>query len=146
MCDAIVASPDTTHSGGMLFGKNSDRQRNEAHLVERISRKTHPAGVTVRCTYLTIPQVAETYAVLLCRPFWIWGAEMGVNEYGVVIGNEGLIARVAAPETPALIGMDLIRLTLERATSAQEAVKTLTTLLERHGQGGNCGYLEPAHS
>jgi dipeptidase len=83
--------------------------------------------------------------VLLCRPFWIWGAEMGANEHGVVIGNEGLQARSPAPEKAALIGMDLLRLTLERAHTAAEAVEILTALLEEHGQGGNCGHLTAAY-
>jgi secernin len=129
----------------MLFAKNSDRQRNEAQTVEYFPSAEHAPGVTVRCTYIDIPQFRRTHAMLLCRPFWIWGAEMGANEHGVVIGNEGLRARGADPEEPALTGMDLIRLSLERATTAAEALKVITTLLETHGQGGNCGHLKPAY-
>ncbi|MCA9987291.1 MAG: C69 family dipeptidase, partial [Anaerolineales bacterium] len=41
---------------------------------------------------------------------------------------------------PALIGMDLLRLALERATTAQDAVQVITDLLATHGQGGDCGF------
>ena len=129
----------------MLFGKNSDRQRNEAQVVEYFPRANHARDTRLTCTYITIPQVRRTHAVLLCRPFWIWGAEMGANEHGVVIGNEGLYACVPAPKEEALTGMDLLRLALERATTAAEALDVIVTLLERHGQGGNCGHLTPAY-
>jgi dipeptidase len=39
--------------------------------------------------------------------------------------------------------MDLLRLGLERATTATEALEVITSLLERHGQGGDCGHLNP---
>src|SRR5258708_5023653 len=106
MCDTIAAPPGTTASAGMLFGKNSDRQRNEAHVVEQVAGAFHRADARVRCTYIDVPQARKTHAVLLCRPFWMWGAEMGANEHGVVIGNEGLSAVRPSPKEPALTGMD----------------------------------------
>jgi hypothetical protein len=39
--------------------------------------------------------------------------------------------------------MDLLRLTLERSASAEEAVQVLVTLLEAHGQGGRGGFEDP---
>jgi len=42
---------------------------------------------------LTVPQILETAQVLLCQPFWMFGAEMGANEYGVVIGNEAIFTK-----------------------------------------------------
>jgi secernin len=143
MCDTLLATPDSTAERTMLFAKNSDRQRNEAQSVEYFPGADHEPGSRLKCTYLTIPQAPRTHAVLLCRPFWMWGAEMGANEHGVVIGNEGLQARSAAPQQPALTGMDLIRLALERANSAAHAMDVITTLLELHGQGGNGGHLTP---
>jgi secernin len=145
MCDTVLAMPDSSANGSMLFGKNSDRQCNEAQLLEYVPRRRHSSESEVACTYISVPQVRETHAVLLSRPFWIWGAEMGANEHGVVIGNEGIHARIGAPQESALIGMDLLRLALERGSSAGEALEIITTLLERHGQGGNCGHLIPAY-
>lgn len=129
----------------MLFGKNSDRQRNEAQCVLLIPGAEHAADAQFEATHICIPQVRRTHAVLLSQPFWIRGAEMGANEHGLVIGNEGLQARSSAPEQPALTGMDLLRLALERASTASAAVEVITSLLERHGQGGNCGHLAPSY-
>ena len=39
--------------------------------------------------------------------------------------------------------MDLVRLALERAATAEEAVSVMVDLLERHGQGGPCSYERP---
>lgn len=141
MCDTMVAGPKATKSGGLLFAKNSDRGANEAQYLDFRPRATHAPGATLRCTYIEIPQVAETHAVLLSRPFWMWGAEMGANEHGLVIGNEAVFAKIAPQKEQALLGMDLLRLGLERAKTAAEALDVITALLGRHGQGGNCAPL-----
>jgi secernin len=145
MCDTIAAPPESTAGGKMLFGKNSDRQRNEAEVVELFPRASHAAGAAVKCTYISIPQAARTHAVLICRPFWMWGAEMGANEHGLVIGNEAVHARNPAQQEQALLGDDLVRLALERATTAAEGVDVITSLLEQYGQGGNNGHLTPSY-
>jgi hypothetical protein len=47
-----------------------------------------------------------------------------------------------------LIGMDLVRLGLERARTAADALDVVTTLLTEHGQGGSCedGHDDPYFS
>jgi len=145
MCDTILASPDTTAQLAMLFGKNSDRQRNEAQLVEHVPAVDYVSGTQLKCTYISIPQVARTHAAFFSRPFWTWGVEMGANECCVAIGNEGVQARSPAPEEGALTGLDLVRLGLERAATAAQAVEVMTDLLKQYGQGGNCGHLTPAY-
>ncbi|PWR25946.1 peptidase family C69 [Zavarzinia aquatilis] len=139
MCDTMVVPPSGP-GGTMLFAKNSDREGDEAQAIEIIPRRTHAPGTLVHATYLTLPQVYETAALLICRPYWMWGAEMGVNEHGVAIGNEAVFSRLPHDGTPALTGMDLVRLGLERARSAEEAAATMIVLIERHGQGGNGGH------
>lgn len=70
----------------------------------------------------------------------MFGAEMGSNGKGVVIGNEAVWSDYKSNESNVkrLLGMDLLRLGLERSTSARNAIDVITTLLEEHGQGGPC--------
>ena len=139
MCDTIVALHNSTKSGRTLFGKNSDREPDEAQNLVSTPARENRSGSSVRCTYISIPEAETTYATLLCQPFWMWGAEMGLNEHGVSIGNEALFTRVK-PEITGLTGMDLLRLALERSTTAKQALAVIIELIREHGQGGNCGY------
>ncbi len=135
MCDSMVTITDD----GILFAKNSDRDPNEAQPLVWVSPADHDPDDRVACTWIDVPQVGHTFGVLLSRPWWMWGAEMGTNEHGVVIGNEAVFTR-SEPGEKALLGMDLLRLALERADTAERAVSVMVELLERHGQGGPCSY------
>ena len=90
MCDTMVALPPVTADGSVIFAKNSDRERNEAQATEFHPAAMHPPDAMLRVTRIAIPQVRRTRAVLISRPCWMWGAEMGANEHGVVIGNEAV--------------------------------------------------------
>jgi secernin len=131
VCDTLcVVGGDRT-----VFGKNSDRPVAEAQVVETYGART--AGARLRTQYLEIPD-AGAIPLLGSRPTWLWGLEHGVNDHRVAIGNEKVWTvddPHAAP--PALLGMDLVRLGLERGRSADEAFEVMTALLAEHGQGGS---------
>lgn len=84
--------------------------------------------------------VPETYAVILSKPAWMFGAEMGANEFGLCIGNEAIWNKLINENDSKkkLLGMDLVRLALERAKTATEAVNVIGDLLKKYGQGGPC--------
>ena len=143
MCDTLVALGNSTHDGSVIFGKNSDRPHDEVQLISYAPRTAHPKGTDLNCTYISIPQVSETAAVILSQPWWMWGAEMGVNEYGVSIGNESVYTNEPLSST-GLLGMDLLRLGLERGKTVKNALEIIIELLENHGQGGGCSYNDPS--
>ena len=145
MCDTMVLTGEKAADGVTVFGKNSDREPNEAQSIACYPAENHASGAKLRCTYIEIPQVEHTYRVLLSKPFWMWGAEMGANEHGLVIGNEAVFSKVPGPKQEALIGMDLLRLGLERAATAPQAIEVITSLLEQFGQGGHSGYAHPTY-
>lgn len=139
MCDTFVSLPGATADGSVILGKNSDREPNEAHEVVVVPGG--PREGLVKATHIAIPAAPTAYTTLLAKPYWIWGAEMGVNEHGVAIGNEAVFTTVPRERYPGLLGMDLLRLGLEQAASADEAVSVITTLLRRYGQTGQAGHM-----
>ncbi|MFB0921012.1 MAG: C69 family dipeptidase [Oscillospiraceae bacterium] len=141
MCDTMVALGGVTKSGHTIFAKNSDREPNEPQVLLRIPRKKYDLSVCpkLKTTYIELEQAEETNEIVISKPSWMWGCEMGFNEYSVMIGNEAVFTKEKYAKT-GLTGMDMIRLALERTKTAKEAVDYIIYLLGRYGQGGNCGY------
>lgn len=135
----MVAVQNSTKDGAVWFAKNSDREPGEAQIIEHLPRINHNKSKTLQCTYLQIPQTEQTNEVLLCRPFWMWGAEIGSNIHGVTLGNEAVWTKLPIEKT-GLTGMDLLRLALERTVTAREALDMITSFLKMYGQGGACGF------
>ena len=121
MCDTVVVVPEL---GPVWFAKNSDREPSEAQFVEcddGSSGHAPPPG---------LPSVRPASRVLLSRPGWMWGAEIGVNEHGVAIGNEAVFTRFPAPKEGAS-GMDFLRIALSHCRNANDALDQLIDLTER---------------
>src|SRR2546422_796442 len=72
-CDSLVALGAATADGAVLFAKNSDRPANECQPLVQLPRQSHAPGSRLRCTYIEIPQAAETARLIGSRPFWCWG-------------------------------------------------------------------------
>jgi secernin len=146
-CDTWVALSGATRNGRVMLAKNSDRLAFDCQPLELNPAQEWPPGSRIDLGRLTVPQVARTYATLGSSPYWCWGYEEGINEFGVAIGNEGvatkpLLDNVLSAQTgrapePGPTGMDLIRLGLERSRTAQEAVEVIAGLVETFGQFGS---------
>lgn len=133
-----MALGNSTADGSVILAKNSDRMPNEGQALLYFPRKNHdPDKDVVKMTYKEIPQVEETFAILMSAPYWLFGCEMGTNEFGVTIGNEAVFTK-EPEQDEGLLGMDFIRIALERSKTAVQALDIIIDLLEKYGQGGNC--------
>ena len=135
-CDTWVALGNSTRDGSVIMAKNSDRKITEAQPLVYFPRTRHSEGTMIKCTDRSMPQVAETYEHIGSQLSWTFGYEHGLNEWGVAIGNEAIKSKVP-PTRAGLIGMDLIRLALERGKTAYEAMHVMIDLLELQGRGSN---------
>tara|TARA_B100000029_G_C17608388_1_gene968266 strand:- start:688 stop:2013 length:1326 start_codon:yes stop_codon:yes gene_type:complete len=133
-CDTVVALPNSTSNNITIFGKNSDRPKSECQPLVQIPRIKNNSKYT-QCQFIKIPSTEISYAHVGSKPFWCWGYEHGFNEYQVVIGNEGLGTHIPSSSSPKLVGMEIVRLALERSKSAKDAVKIITDLISTFGQG-----------
>ncbi|HUH72765.1 MAG TPA: carcinine hydrolase/isopenicillin-N N-acyltransferase family protein [Chitinophagales bacterium] len=140
MCDTFVCPPHLSESGNWIFGKNSDREPNEIQLTHHYPARQIPSGMQ-QCTFIEVQHTLQTFATILSQPIGMWGAEMGVNEKGVTIGNEAVFSKFSLPKKDkGLTGMDMLRLALESCDTAQKAVNKLIQLNENYGQDANGGY------
>lgn len=141
MCDVLIALPDSTKQGNIIFGKNSDRPAGECQVIYFSLGKDAGDGESIRCSHVEVPQISKPLATLGCRPYWCWGYETGLNEAGVVGGNAAIYTRSLydsrAKKEPGLTGMDLLRLGLERGDTAEKAIEIIIELLEKYGQWGS---------
>ncbi len=130
MCDTAVVVPLT---GPVWFAKNSDREPSEAQFLEcheGAESEAKPRG---------LPQTNGHARLLVSRPAWMWGCEMGVNEHGLAIGNEAVFTRLPVPEV-GYTGMDFQRVALATCRTADDALEQLIELTERLTQGGAMGH------
>lgn len=142
MCDTFFISKEMTMNGKNIFAKNSDREPNEAQQIQRFPSVERPSGF-VKCTFITVPFVGKTNEIIVSKPFQMWGVEMGLNEFGLAIGNEAIFSKLKSKRSnTGLTGMDMNRLVLETCKTAKEGLQFLIYLLEKYGQDACGGYTD----
>lgn len=139
-CSSFVVMGSETQTGDIIYAKNSDRPFNEAQPLIYCPAADYPKGSYVTCSFINIPQVEHTYACIGSKPHFFWGFEHGINEFGLMIGNEQVSGREIPERKWGLIGMDILRLTLQRAKNVQEAIAVIDNLLTQIGTGGAPGH------
>jgi len=148
VCDTLVYFKNRNHS---YFAKNSDRDPEEQQIVyishdPIVEFMNRPYENELKKYQIPLQKLKEVffqfnhpYSAFISRPTWIWGAEMGVNEYGLAIGNEAIFSKQKVP-LEGLLGMDILRIALHNCITAAEAVTLITRLIEHYDQGGDCGF------
>ncbi len=151
MCDTVV-SFRTSDNEKSFFGKNSDREPGELQFIdvsidpvkefeekpfyESLSKYTEGPLINLKEIFY---KFKHPYKAVLSRPVWMWGAEMGVNEKGLAIGNEAVFSK-EKPSNKGLLGMDILRLALHNASNTADARDFIINLITNYGQGGDGGY------
>lgn len=133
-CDMVVALGTATNHGQAFFAANSHRPRSERQRLCHVPGRTYALGESTKTSFLTVPQVRQTHAVLATQAVGEWGYLQGMNEHRLAVGVADWQSRLKRDQ-PGLLGADLVRLTLERAHSARQALEVLTDLIVRYGQG-----------
>jgi dipeptidase len=134
--DMVAALARATAEGCPLFGHNSCGSLGVPQPLHRSVGRAFALGEKLRTRRLDLPQARQTYTVLGSQPVGSWGYSHGVNEHQVAAGCVALPAtEPAGDESP--LGLDLVRLILERSQTAQHAVDLLTEQLERLGRDGS---------
>jgi secernin len=131
----MVALSSASRGGNTVFAKNSDRPQDEAQPLVLVPSSAHAPGSNSGTQFVDVPQVAQTYRHVGSKPYWCSGYEHGFNEHQVVIGNEALPSLFPEADSPKLVGMEVLRLGLERSKTAEEAVDVITGLVSEYGQG-----------
>lgn len=147
MCDTFVALADTSALDSVILAKNSDRPAFDCQPLAYHEGQTYGKGEKIELAYVTIDQAEKTYTSFGSSPYWCWGYEEGMNEFGVTIGNEAVYTKDLTENTEAekagnpvdkgILGMELLRLGLERGKTAAEALEVMTALIEQYGQWGS---------
>jgi dipeptidase len=136
--DMVVALCRATVDGHTLFGHNLNRPQGEGQSLVRVPGREFAPGEKIDTTHTRVPQVRHTLTALAAHADGQWGYLGGLNEKGVAVGLTTIHTRLVS-EQAGLTGPDLVRLALERAGTARQAVDVLTDLISRHGQGPSPG-------
>jgi secernin len=96
--------------------------------------RCHAPEERIEAGALIVPQVRQTCTAIGVQTRGQWGYHHGVNAQGVAAGCTRLHSRQVG-ESPRLRGPELVRLALERARTARQAIDLITDLLGRYGQG-----------
>ena len=131
--DLLVALGQATVNGLTLFGQNCHRTAGEGLVLRRVPGRAFAPDETIKTAHAELPQARRTCTVLGAQPPGCWGYQHGINEHQVAAGCGAWRSKLTG-HGHGLLGTDLVRLALERAANARQAVSVLTDLIARHGQ------------
>ncbi|MCG9873880.1 MAG: C69 family dipeptidase [Leptospiraceae bacterium] len=143
MADIILATQKLTKNRAKLvFGKNSNREPNEPQVLVRIPKKKNKDKF-LTLSYIEIPQSKLSHELILSKSSHLWGAETGVNEFGLTIAITKAYCKAAKSfKENGFTGPELVRLALERCKTADQALEFITNSIQDFGQSSDSGCIK----
>ena len=137
-CTTFMAHGKALASGkGTVITKNRDLGSQTLSEIGLHQAATHPEGAIYQAAYIDIPESQQTYKFIGSRSAGRWGYGMGVNEHQVIVSDNDAPSRDLLGFTESLHDNDLVRLVLERAKTAREAVDVIAAIVPQFGQAWN---------
>src|SRR5574344_2374203 len=134
-CTTLMAQGKAAQGGGLILAKNRDQAYMTPSSVIVQPHKKYPAGASCKTVTITLPQAAETYALTGCGSAGAFGVAFGINEKKVAVACNDANSRDELTYEQGLSDNDLVRLILERASTAKEGLEIAIKLTETYGQG-----------
>lgn len=131
-CDLAAALGSATVTGQTMVGVNHFGGGGELSL-RSLPTRVHAVGEMVDHPRLRLAEVRQTARILGWSSPGSWGFVFGTNEHHVGIGVSRWKSRIP-PSDNGLEGGDIVRLALERSTSARQGAEIVCDFIERFGQ------------
>ena len=138
-CTGFAATGLATRDGVTMIAKNRDLSSQSLTRVQVMEHR-YPKEESYRAAYIEIPQVKETYKYVASGTVGRWGFGQGINEFQVQVSDYAVSSDIEHPGRLGFHDNDFIRIVLERAKTAREAVEILGYLAENWGPAWN-GFL-----
>jgi len=133
-CTTIMAVGNSTKDGSTIIAKNRDLSEYEVQWLYHSPRKQYPKSAKLKLQYIEIPQTNVTWAWVGSKSYTKkWGVGMGINEWGVVVGDNDAPTREPLEGDNGLHDNDICRLILERAKTSYEGMMLTGELIEKYG-------------
>jgi dipeptidase len=136
-CTTFVAHGKALAGGGSVIAKNRDLGFQTLIEIGIHQAATHPKGAVYKAAYIDIPDVEKTYKFIGSRTAGRWGYGMGINEHQVAVADNDAPSRDSLEFKAGLHDNDLVRIVLERAKTAREAVDIIDSVVSKYGQAWN---------
>lgn len=144
-CSTIIVGKDVSKTGTVIIGHNEDNGGRIIAQQHWVPAQTHKAGEMIKFekSAAEIPQAEKTLGFYWTQTFSPTGASFSdgfVNEKGVTIVSNA--CSQIFPENKEKVkdggvGYGIRRIMAERATTAREAIKIATDLLDKYGYFSN---------
>ena len=142
-CTMILAGKDATADGSVLLAHNNDLPGNIASLIQIIPGQKHePGEIIIFKNGLKIPQVAQTFRMLMMNCFYGFseGDAVAINEYQVAIaggvalkGDQNRKAQEADPLIKTGVSGYIRYIALQRSRTARECVEIIGEMYSKYG-------------